>query len=139
MRVIQKINNNVAICLDKNDNELIAFGKGIGFPKIPYELKDLSLIKRTFYGVDYRYFDLLKLIDENIFEVCAKIIEIGRSKIKNTFSLNILFTLADHINFAIERTKKNIIIKSPIYYDIENLYESEVEVGKIALDLIKKN
>lgn len=37
MRVIKKINNNVALCLDSDNHELIAFGKGIGFPQIPYE------------------------------------------------------------------------------------------------------
>ncbi|WP_368259898.1 CAT RNA binding domain-containing protein, partial [Clostridium paraputrificum] len=37
MIVVKKINNNVAICLDNNNNELIAFGKGIGFPATPYE------------------------------------------------------------------------------------------------------
>ena len=31
MRAIKKINNNVAICADSNNKELIAFGKGIGF------------------------------------------------------------------------------------------------------------
>ena len=46
MRVIKKINNNVALCLDNNNHELIAFGKGIGFPKIPYELDDLNKIDR---------------------------------------------------------------------------------------------
>ena len=34
MKVVKKINNNVAICLDSNNCELVAFGKGIGFPKI---------------------------------------------------------------------------------------------------------
>lgn len=33
MKVIKKINNNVAICLDSSNNELIALGKGIGFKK----------------------------------------------------------------------------------------------------------
>ncbi|MBA1393021.1 hypothetical protein EQ500_03915, partial [Lactobacillus sp. XV13L] len=45
MQVIKKINNNAAICLDQNQDELIAFGKGIGFPKTPYELTDLSKIR----------------------------------------------------------------------------------------------
>ena len=35
MKVIKKINNNVALCLDGNQRELIAFGKGIGFKPIP--------------------------------------------------------------------------------------------------------
>ena len=42
MKVIKKINNNVAVCIDNDGHELIAFGKGIGFPKIPYELTDLN-------------------------------------------------------------------------------------------------
>lgn len=50
MKVIKKINNNVALCLDGNQRELIAFGKGIGFKPIPYELTDLSVIERTYYG-----------------------------------------------------------------------------------------
>ena len=58
MKVIKKINNNVAICLD-NNTELIAFGKGIGFKQMPYELADLSVVTRTYYGVDRKYFDLL--------------------------------------------------------------------------------
>ena len=45
MKVIKKINNNVALCLDGNQRELIAFGKGIGFKPIPYELTDLSVIE----------------------------------------------------------------------------------------------
>ena len=51
MKVVKKINNNVAICLDSNNCELVAFGKGIGFPKMPYEIQDLSLIDRTFYDL----------------------------------------------------------------------------------------
>ena len=49
MRVIKKLNNNFAICVDGEGKELLAAGKGIGFPKTPYELEDLNLITRTFY------------------------------------------------------------------------------------------
>ena len=62
MKVIKKINNNVAVCLDNNEHELIAFGKGIGFPAMPYELLDLSLITRTYYGVDPNYFGLVRCV-----------------------------------------------------------------------------
>lgn len=36
MKVVKCINNNVAICLDDDNNELVAFGKGIGFKKPPH-------------------------------------------------------------------------------------------------------
>ena len=55
MRVIKKLNNNFAICVDGEGKELIAAGKGIGFPKTPYELEDLNLITRTFYDIDQKY------------------------------------------------------------------------------------
>ena len=60
MRIIQKINNNVAVGIDGNQKEVVVFGKGIGFPKIPYELNDLSKIDRTFYDVDSNYYELLQ-------------------------------------------------------------------------------
>jgi len=138
MEVIKKINNNVAVCIDDNNRELIAFGKGIGFGKIPYSLDDLSLIDRTYYGVDSQYFGLLNEIPESIFDVTMQIVEFAKSKINCELSPNVIFTLADHINFAIERHKKNIMIKSPLFYDIENLYEIEVEVARKAVKLIEK-
>ena len=37
MKVIKNINNNISLCLDSRNNEVVAFGKGIGIPKPPYE------------------------------------------------------------------------------------------------------
>jgi beta-glucoside operon transcriptional antiterminator len=70
MRVIRKINNNVAICVDGNGKELIAFGKGIGFPTIPYDLTDLRMIDCTFYNINEQYLELLKqsLLDLALFQ-----------------------------------------------------------------------
>ena len=33
MKVLRTINNNVVICLDNNNNEVVAVGQGIGFNK----------------------------------------------------------------------------------------------------------
>ena len=138
MRVIKKINNNVALCLDNNNHELIAFGKGIGFPKIPYELDDLNKIDRTYYGINHNYLNLIDKIPEEIFEISAKIADYASGKIMNELNPNIIFTLADHINFAIQRYQKKIAIKMPFSYDIQHLYEKEMNIGKIAVKFINK-
>ncbi|WP_304470951.1 CAT RNA binding domain-containing protein, partial [uncultured Faecalibaculum sp.] len=52
MKAIRKINNNVAVCQDAGGSELIAFGKGIGFPAMPYEIENLDVIDRTFYDLN---------------------------------------------------------------------------------------
>lgn len=138
MKVIKKINNNVALCLDNNQHEVVAFGSGIGFPKVPYELDDLSKISRTFYCVDHSYISMLEKIDERIVQVCMQITDYAKKTLPGILSSNVVFTLADHISFAIERLQKGIEIKIPLYYDLAHLYEKEVEVGKYGLRCIQQ-
>lgn len=138
MKVIKKINNNVAVCLDNNNNELIAFGKGIGFQKVPYELTDISKIERTYYGVNQSYIGLVNEIPEDIFDISAKIVEWAKTKLTKELSVNIVFTLADHINFAIKRYKDKMNIKMPLGYEIEHLYETEMMIGKKAVSYINR-
>lgn len=72
MIVLKKINNNVAVCKDSNQRELIAFGKGIGFPPTPYELTDLKKIDRTFYNVSEQYISLLNDIPYEVIRFTAE-------------------------------------------------------------------
>lgn len=138
MKVIKKINNNVAVCMDNNNHELIAFGKGIGFPAMPYELEDLSKIDRTYYGVNENRLNLLNQISEDVFEMSAKIVDYANGIIENELNPNIVFTLADHINFALERYKKGLAIKIPFSYDIQYLYETEMNIGEKAVKYINR-
>lgn len=138
MKVIKNINNNVSVCVDDDGNELIAFGRGLGFKQPPYEINDLSKINRTFYDVDHRYFDLLNLIPDEIFEISAKIVDFARSKINTILNPNIVFTLADHIQFAIKRYNDNLNLRLITYRDLKHFYPIEVQVADFALKLINK-
>lgn len=129
MKVIKKINNNVALCLDGNQRELIAFGKGIGFKPIPYELTDLSVIERTYYGISPEYQGLLKEIPKEIFDVSGMLVDLAANSIDADFNRNLVITLADHINFAIDRYKKNIHIKPPYVGNLAYLHEAEYKVA----------
>lgn len=94
MQVIKKLNNNFAICLDGEGKELIAFGKGIGFPKVPYEITDLNP--------------------------------------------NLVMTLADHINFCIQRARKKIVVQMPLLCEIEQSFPKEAKIGKYAVRQIER-
>lgn len=136
MKVIKKINNNVAICVDGNGNELVAFGKGIGFPKVPYEVTDLRKITMTFYRVDDSYIKMIQDIPESIFEVAAIIVKKAQSELNSSLNPNLIVGLADHINFAIMRVKKYKKLKMVFSYDIEQLYPQETELGRYAIKTI---
>lgn len=138
MRVIRKINNNAAICQDNNGQELIALGKGIGFPKTPYELTDLSKIDMTFYRIDTQTVALLSSIPSDVITTSTEIVRKAQIKLKNTFSPNVVFSLADHISFAINRIKSNQIFDFSLSYDIEHLYPDEYEIGLESLKIIQQ-
>lgn len=138
MKLVKKLNNNVAIGIDSNDHECVVFGKGIGFPSMPYELNDLSKISRTYYDIDTKYLGLIEEIPDDIFAVASKIVEKAKINLNCELNPNLLFTLADHLNFAIDRFKKNLDIRNPLSYDIEHLYSKEMVIGYKALEYVQQ-
>lgn len=138
MKAIKKINNNVAICIDSDNNQLVAFGKGIGFPVMPYEINDLSQIYMTFYRIENQFYKVLRDIPEDVFEVSAMIVHEAIRKLKSNLNPNLVVSLADHINFAILRMKKYKEMKILFEYDVQHLYPIETEIGEYALHLIQK-
>ncbi len=137
MKVVKNINNNVSICVDDNNRELIAFGKGIGFKKPPYEI-ELSQIDRTYYDLDEHYISLLDELSEDLMNVTFEIIEKASAYLQTEFGRTFYFTLADHLNFAIQRAKQGLVITNPIVNEIRHLYDKEMKLGEWALKLIKK-
>ncbi|TDW11411.1 BglG family transcriptional antiterminator [Breznakia blatticola] len=138
MKAIKKINNNVAICVDGNGNELIAFGKGLGFPQMPYEIDNLDRIEMTFYKVSEQFMQLLQEIPEEIFQISAKVVQRANKILNKSLNPNVVFSLADHLNFAIERMQKYQKMKFAFSYDVEQLYPVESELGRYTLELMQR-
>lgn len=138
MEVIKKLGNNAAICKDNSGRELIALGLGIGFPKCPYTLDDLSKIERTFYNVDNEYLYLFENVDSNILALSADVIDLATTMLSVSLKENAIYTLADHLNFAVIRLNKGMIFNTPISNELRDLYPVEVKVAKYTLNLMKK-
>lgn len=138
MEVIKKLGNNAAICKDNSGRELIALGLGIGFPKCPYTLDDLSKIERTFYNVDNEYLHLFENVDSNILALSADVIDLATTMLSVSLKKNAIYTLAYHLNFAVIRLNKGMIFNTPISNELRDLYPVEVKVAKYTLNLMKK-
>lgn len=137
VQIIKQINNNAALARDGCGNEIVVLGRGIGFPSMPYELTDLSKIERSFYDVDIRYVDMIKGLPQAILFASADIVEQAEINLDCELNPNLPFTLADHLNFAIERKDNGIDITIPLAYDVQHLYPREYELGLMALDVIQ--
>ncbi|SCL85589.1 MULTISPECIES: PRD domain-containing protein [Tissierellales] len=135
MKIVRNINNNVSLCKDSKNREVVIFGKGVGFLKANEEVP-LSKIERTFYNVNKNYLDVIASLPENVLEVSSKIIDMANIKLNTSYKSNVVLSLADHINYAIQRRQNNISIKLPLIYEIRHLYPKETEIGIDAVKLI---
>lgn len=138
VKIIKRINTNAALATDRSGNELIVLGKGVGFPKVPYELTDLSSVERTFYDVNPKYFNMIADIPQPVMLASAEIAEQAELELDCELNPNLPFTLADHLNFAIERIRKGLQVTTPLAYDVKHLYPTESALGMQALDVLEQ-
>ena len=138
MKIIKQINNNAALALDGNGKELVVLGRGVGFPKMPYELTDLSRVEKTFYDVNPKYFGMAADLPRSLVLACAEIAEKAEVELDCELNPNLPFTLADHLNFAAERLNKGIEVPTPLAYDVRHLYPRETELAEQARELLAR-
>lgn len=139
MRIIKKINNNVALAKDGTGKDVVVFGRGIGFPAMPYELTDLSKIQRTFYEVKDSYVELSASLPEDMVMLAADIVELAQCELDCELNPALPFTLADHLNFAVERFQNGMVLNTPMAYDVEHFYPVEAALGRRALEIIRQS
>lgn len=137
MIVVKNINNNVSLCLDSSNKEVVVFGKGVGFIKPPAEVP-LSKIERTFYNLNYRYISLLNDIPSEIIEFTAREVADIQNQLPYETNSNLVLTLADHLAFAMERARKGIHIPMPSAYELEISYPLEVKIGRKFVDDLQR-
>ena len=138
MKIIKKINNNFAMAEDDLGRTVIAFGKGIGFPAMPYELNDLSKIDRTFYDAKEEHVALFASADEKVVQLSIELLDYIRSKLDKDISDYLYYVLVDHINFAIERFRKGVYVPMNLSNEIRYNYQEEYKVGKLCREIINK-
>lgn len=134
MKIIKKINNNVAIRIDGNGNEVVVFGRGVGFERTPYELTDFSKVEQTFYNVDRRFYDLFQDLDEKVLLLVSRLVEKIQMSSSQKWNPNLTIILADHIQFALERYHSGMRIEMPYLDEME---ESEPKIHSYAFWIVK--
>lgn len=137
MWILRKINNNCALARDSSGQDVVVFGKGIGFRRPPYELTDLSAIDRTFYDVRDSSLAALQDIPDDVVLLASNIIDHAKDVLQVEMNPNAPITLADHINYAIKRARDGLTIQTPLAFDVKHLYPKEMAIAKKALTIVK--
>ena len=77
-------------------------------------------------------------LPEEVLEFAAKIVDVVRNQLPYELSPNLTFILADHIAYAVERARKQMYIRMPMAYDVQQSYPDEYRLGSFAVRRIEK-
>lgn len=141
--IVQKtFNNNIISAIDDKGKEVVIVGNGVGFQKKSGDMVDRSKISKVFFCVENyqeeRMIKILKDVPVELIIITDKIMEMAQTVLNTKLNPMLLITLADHLNFAVQRTSNNTVMPSPLGHEIRYIYPEEYEVGKKALEYIKK-
>ena len=140
-RVKKVLNHNTVIGIQSEDNqEYLLMGKGIGFGKkiterieVGEEVTVYSLQKSTERG---NAGELIQSISPVCLEIAGQILDAAEKEF-GKIDRNILFPMADHIEYAIRRIKANEQISNPLTEDIRVLFHMEYKVAEQMIPILK--
>ena len=141
-RVRKALNHNTLIAISMEDNqEYLLIGKGIGFGKkvserfeIPenIECTVYSLHEQTERG---KAMELIKEIEPVYLEIAGKVLA-KSEEVFGKIDKRILFPMADHIAFAVQRIRANEQISNPLTDDIRTLFHMEYKTAECVKDIL---
>ena len=141
-RVRKALNHNTLIAISmENNQEYLLIGKGIGFGKkvserfeIPenIECTVCSLHEQTERG---KAMDLIKGIEPVYLEIAGKVLA-KSEEVFGKIDKRILFPMADHIAFAVQRIRANEQISNPLTDDIRALFHMEYKTAECVKDIL---
>ena len=140
---IQKVlNSSVVLVRDENGEESILLGKGIGYGRKPGEAIVRQPSDRVFIPLSnpdaHRMIELFDSIPAEYLEVTQEIVRDAEQTLGCALSPHVYLMLTDHLHFAVERQRQNLIVTNRVFWEIKNFYRREFAVGQRGLALVQE-
>ena len=137
MLILKKINNNVALASSDAGEEIVVFGKGVGFPEMPYELEDESCIQRVFVSDGGNSPEALSTVSDEVLMAASDIVDLAKEALDCKLAPSLPFVLADHLQFAVERDAEGLVLTNPLEHEIAYVYPRERELGQRGIEVVR--
>lgn len=138
MKIKKVLNQNAVLVLDEGQ-EKVAVGKGVGFNKTKNDVLSRQLVERMFVmepeGLK-KLQVLLSQIEDKYFLASEEIIQHAETVLGEKLNEHINIGLSDHIAFAAENIKNNIIVRNKLLSEIEILYSEEFAIAQWAVEYL---
>ncbi len=141
-RVTKALNHNAILAVKENSTkEYLLLGKGIGFGKKVTEYvkpeEDIRIYALKSDSEQGNAREMVRDMNPVYLEISNAILEKAEEEF-GKIDRSILFPMADHIAFAVERIKKGEQISNPLTQDIQVLFYKEYKIAQLAEELIKQ-
>ena len=138
--LIKKIfNNNVLLAEDKQQ-DIVVIGRGIGFQKKRGDAVEEALIDTWYLPQDEHwgrtFNDLASEISPLVIEMASNILRHAEDQLHTMFNTYLLVSLADHISYAIEKVKQQIVVHNNLLWETRHYYRLEYQIGEWAVAAI---
>ena len=133
MITIKKSLNNSMLLVDNDQQEMILFGKGIGFNAKPGTNIDLAQVEKIFLPLSSpqgrHFLSLTDTIPSEFFDISHEILVLARSICGDKLNSVLLLTLAEHLHFAVERSRKGQTVLNKLSWEVKRYYPQEYSIG----------
>ena len=141
-RIKKVLNHNTVIAIRQDDNqECLIMGKGIGFGKKTSERIDTRPEDRVYSMKEYTERgsakEIIKSVPPEFLEITNEVLN-EAEKIFGKIDRNVLFPLADHIAFAVQRIQNHEQISNPLTEDIRVLFYMEFKAAEKIRPLLEQ-
>ena len=141
-RVTKALNHNAVLAImDKSSREYLLLGKGIGFGRKVSEYieptEDCRIYSLSSDSERGSARELLREIDPKYLEIADAILDSAKQEFGKV-DRSILFTMADHLDFAVRRIQNGEQISNPLTDDIRIMFYKEYKVASCIQELLKE-
>ena len=141
--ILETLNHNALLCQGIiTKKTYVFFGKGIGFKKksgekFVYDEKVQNALTVLSSEEADQYCDLLEMVEnKKLIETVQKIVYEANKFFGGHINAKLNLTLLDHLNFALQRQKNNIVINYPFLNELKFIYPKEYEFAEYAYNYL---
>ncbi|WP_130837602.1 PRD domain-containing protein [Lachnoclostridium sp. Marseille-P6806] len=139
--VIQRIINNNVVCAMDQNSEIIVSGCGIGFGRRAGDEVEEQRIEKIYRMENREQFgrfqELLVRVPIELLRITDSIVQKAQQDYGLSLSKNILVSVTDHIQFAVERYGQGMSFENALTDEIRSFYPDEYRIGMDAVRMIR--
>jgi len=142
LKIGKVLNNNIAVAVNDNGEDVIVMGSGVAFGKKHGDMIDPKKIERIFTksvpDLSSRFEQLVREIPPDYIDAAEKIIDDAKLALGKELGDNLYLALADHVYFTIMRSRDGMLIHNRLLLETRMLYRDEFVVGQRALSYLNE-